>query len=555
MQLQKGPSADTLRALETAPCMFLVLSPDLYIITASHLYLEAIEGTREAIVGKHIFDAFPDNPDYPAADGVMNINASLQEVLRTKTTHKMEVQRYDVPVMGQPAKFIVRYWNPTHTPILDDNGDISYIIQLADNVTEIMRTKLELQHTNEELQVTHQQLLELNTQLEEKVLGRTRQYQESEARFRGMSEQSELVNEQLRQSNALLRESEDNLQSAFDAADLGSCSLDLKTGKAEMCPRYRLLYGLPLQGEITWDMVLQAVNADYVAEVNKVLENAVKHGQPVDSTYPINHLSTGERRWMRVVGKVRADAEGSWASIYAIIMDVTQQKEDEQRKNDFIAMVSHELKTPLTSIRGYMQMLQIKARKTGDELTTSSLHKVERQIRKMTTLINGFLNISRLESGQIQIDKQQFNVNELVAEIREEYLDTISTHPVIYQQVDEITMYGDREKIGQVINNFISNAVKYSPAGSAIVLSCKIEEGSIVFSVQDNGIGISQQNLPKLFDRYYRVQGQQTITVAGFGIGLYLSAEIIYRHHGKIWAESEVGVASTFYFSLPLEPR
>jgi signal transduction histidine kinase len=555
MQLQKGPSADTLRALETAPCMFLVLSPDLYIITASHLYLEAIEGTREAIVGKHIFDAFPDNPDYPAADGVMNINASLQEVLRTKTTHKMEVQRYDVPVMGQPAKFIVRYWNPTHTPILDDNGDISYIIQLADNVTEIMRTKLELQHTNEELQVTHQQLLELNTQLEEKVLGRTRQYQESEARFRGMSEQSELVNEQLRQSNALLRESEDNLQSAFDAADLGSCSLDLKTGKAEMCPRYRLLYGLPLQGEITWDMVLQAVNADYVAEVNKVLENAVKHGQPVDSTYPINHLSTGERRWMRVVGKVRADAEGSWASIYAIIMDVTQQKEDEQRKNDFIAMVSHELKTPLTSIRGYMQMLQIKARKTGDELTTSSLHKVERQIRKMTTLINGFLNISRLESGQIQIDKQQFNVNELVAEIREEYLDTISTHPVIYQQVDEITMYGDREKIGQVINNFISNAVKYSPAGSAIVLSCKIEEGSIVFSVKDNGIGISQQNLPKLFDRYYRVQGQQTITVAGFGIGLYLSAEIIYRHHGKIWAESEVSVGSTFYFSLPLEPR
>jgi signal transduction histidine kinase len=555
MQLQKGPSADTLRALETAPCMFLVLSPDLYIITASHLYLEAIEGTREAIVGKHIFDAFPDNPDYPAADGVMNINASLQEVLRTKTTHKMEVQRYDVPVMGQPAKFIVRYWNPTHTPILDDNGDISYIIQLADNVTEIMRTKLELQHTNEELQVTHQQLLELNTQLEEKVLGRTRQYQESEARFRGMSEQSELVNEQLRQSNALLRESEDNLQSAFDAADLGSCSLDLKTGKAEMCPRYRLLYGLPLQGEITWDMVLQAVNADYVAEVNKVLENAVKHGQPVDSTYPINHLSTGERRWMRVVGKVRADAEGSWASIYAIIMDVTQQKEDEQRKNDFIAMVSHELKTPLTSIRGYMQMLQIKARKTGDELTTSSLHKVERQIRKMTTLINGFLNISRLESGQIQIDKQQFNVNELVAEIREEYLDTISTHPVIYQQVDEITMYGDREKIGQVINNFISNAVKYSPAGSAIVLSCKIEEGSIVFSVKDNGIGISQQNLPKLFDRYYRVQGQQTITVAGFGIGLYLAAEIIYRHHGKIWAESEVSVGSTFYFSLPLEPR
>jgi PAS domain S-box-containing protein len=554
MYIRKGPSAETLRALETAPCMFLVLSPDLYILTASELYLEAVQGSREAIVGKHIFEAFPDNPEYPEADGVQNINASLQEVLRTKKIHYMEVQRYDVPLLGQPGKFMIRYWSPSHTPVLDENGEIQYIIQLADNVTEIMQTKLELQNTHEELQVAHQQLLELNGQLEEKVLNRTRQYQESEARFRGMSEQSELINDQLRQSNSLLRESEDNLQSAFDAADLGSCGLDLKTGKAEMSLRYRMLYGLPLSGEITWDMVVKAVDPDYLAEVNKVLENCINYGHPVDSTYPIKHLTSGERRWMRVVGKVRKGSDGTWESVYAIVMDVTEQKQDEQRKNDFIAMVSHELKTPLTSIRGYMQMLQLKARKTGDEFTTSSLQKVERQIRKMTALINGFLNISRLESGQIQMEKQHFSVNDLVAEIKQEYLDTISSHPVIYQQIDEIMMDGDRDKIGQVINNFISNAVKYSPAGSAIVLTCKIENGSVVFSVKDNGIGIAQKNLPKLFDRYYRVQGQQTLNVAGFGIGLYLSAEIVYRHQGRIWAESEVNVGSTFYFSVPLEP-
>jgi PAS domain S-box-containing protein len=538
MHLSNGPSADTLKALETAPCMFLVLSPDLFILTASNLYLQAVEATREAIVGKHIFDAFPDNPDYPEADGVQNINASLQEVLQKRKTHHMEVQRYDVPLLNQPGKFIIRYWSPTHTPILDEDGEIQYIIQLADNVTEIMQTKLELQNTHEELQVTHQQILELNSQLEEKVASRTRQYQESEAR--------------LKLSNTLLRESEDNLKSAFDAADLGSCALNLKTGKAEMSPRYRMLYGLPLTGDITWEMVLEAVDPEYVADVNKVLENAIAYGQPVDSTYPIKHILTGERRWMRVVGKVRADTDGSWHSVYAIVMDVTEQKQDEQRKNDFIAMVSHELKTPLTSIRGYMQMLQLKARKTSDEFTTSSLQKVERQIRKMTTLINGFLNISRLESGQIQMEMQHFSVNDLVREIKQEYLDTISSHPVIYQQSDDIMMDGDRDKIGQVINNFISNAVKYSPAGSVILLSCQIRDVSVVFSVKDNGMGIAPDNLPKLFDRYYRVQGQQTLTVAGFGIGLYLSAEIVYRHHGKIWAESEVNVGSTFYFSIPL---
>jgi PAS domain S-box-containing protein len=553
MYRRNGPSSDTLRALETAPCMFLVLSPDLCILTASNLYLEAVESRREDITGKHIFEAFPDNPEHPEADGVQNINASLQEVLRTKKVHYMAVQRYDVPAVGQPGKFIIRYWSPSHTPVLDENGEIQYIIQLADNVTEIMQTKLELENTHEELQTTHQQLLELNLQLEEKVLNRTRQFQESEARFRGMSEQSALVNDQLRRSNTLLRESEDNLQAAFDAAELGSCSLDLKTGKAEMSAQYRQLYGLPLTGEITWDMVLKAVDPDYLAEVNQVLAHAIQYGQPVDSSYPIKHLSTGERRWMRVVGKVRAAADGSWESVYAIVMDVTKQKEDEQRKNDFIAMVSHELKTPLTSIRGYMQMLQLKARKTSDEFTSSSLQKVERQIRKMTTLINGFLNISRLESGQIQMDMQHFSMNGLIEEVKEEYLDTISSHPLSYQPGDDILIDGDREKIGQVINNFISNAVKYSPAGSAIVLNCSIEGNSMVFSVKDKGIGIAPKNLPKLFDRYYRVEGRQTLTVSGFGIGLYLSAEIVYRHQGRIWAESEVNAGSTFYFSIPLK--
>ncbi|RYY09783.1 MAG: PAS domain-containing sensor histidine kinase, partial [Chitinophagaceae bacterium] len=126
--MSKRPSAKTLKALETAPNIYLVLSPDLFILTASDLYLEATETAREAIVGKHIFEAFPDNPELPDADGVQNINASLQEVLVTGKTHKMRIQRYDIPDRQHPGKFITRYWDPGHTPILDENGEISYII-------------------------------------------------------------------------------------------------------------------------------------------------------------------------------------------------------------------------------------------------------------------------------------------------------------------------------------------------------------------------------------------------------------------------------------------
>ena len=536
MKSYNPPSSATLKALETAPGAFLVLSPDLYILTASDLYLEATKTEREALRGRHIFDAFPDNPDLPEADGMKNINASLQEVLRTKKRHVMNFQRYDVPDIAHPGKFITRYWDPSHTPVLDDNGEISYIVQLATNVTDQVlmgrqlaqsrnaqvESALEVSSLTSKLDLAEKELLSLNISLEKQVGQRTVE----------------------------LKNSEENLQAAFDAADLGSCSLNLKTGQAELSQRYRSLYGLPLSGEITWEMVTAAVEPEFLEEVNMAMINAAEKGTPVDSTYAIRHLETGERRWMRVAGKVRPDGEGSFSHIYAVVMDVTVQKEDEQRKNDFIAMVSHELKTPLTSITGYTQVLA-KLFKNNDGLAPRLLEKMERQVKKMSVMIDGFLNISRLEAGKIHLDVQRFDMAALLAEVAEEFDATISSHKILFPEVQQVLVEADRNKIGHVINNLLSNAIKYSPSGAVIAVKCENNESEIIFSVRDEGIGVNPQDLPKLFDRYYRVAGMQINMASGFGIGLYLSAEIISRHGGRIWAESEPGDGSTFYFSLP----
>ncbi|MBS7566713.1 PAS domain S-box protein [Mucilaginibacter sp. Bleaf8] len=260
----------------------------------------------------------------------------------------------------------------------------------------------------------------------------------------------------------------------------------------------------------------------------------------------------GNYRWLLANSTPRFLPDGPFTGYITACLDITEQKLNEQRKNDFISMVSHELKTPLTSLNGYVQIIEAKSRKKEDAFTINLAEKATRQIGKMTTLINGFLNVSRLESGQIHIECERFDIAELIKETEEESLTQITTHQVIFAPVEETWVNADRDKIGQVINNLISNAVKYSPAGSAIHIACVTKNGKAIVSVSDQGVGISEENLPRLFERYYRVNNAGYESVAGFGIGLYLCYEILKRHEGNIWAESESGQGSTFYFELPV---
>jgi len=169
-------------------------------------------------------------------------------------------------------------------------------------------------------------------------------------------------------------------------------------------------------------------------------------------------------------------------------------------------------------------------------------------------MINGFLNISRLESGKIHIERQTFDLEILISDMISEARLTVSSHAIQFSSCGPLEVQADRDKIGSVISNFISNGVKYSPKGKNIEVACQMKDDQAVVSVKDEGMGIKPEDLGKIFDRYYRVETAHTRHISGFGIGLYLSSEIIERHGGRVWAESESGVGSIFYFSLPLNP-
>lgn len=349
-----------------------------------------------------------------------------------------------------------------------------------------------------------------------------------------------------------IEKAEEKARFAIEAANVGTWFLDIETREFVVSARLKEQFGFHPDESVTYEMVAGAIPGEYKERVTNAVEEAISNGRSYVMEHPILGHHDQKTRWVRAFGKLYPDAGGKLSHFSGIILDITEQKQDELRKNDFIGMVSHELKTPLTSLSAYAQMLHSKALHGGDPFTIGALEKVNTQVRKMSTMINGFLNVSRLESGKIFLIKEDFRLDELVEEMIADARMTMSSHTVIFNLIEPVTVHADLDKIGSVISNLLSNAVKYSPKGKNITITCRAEGDEALVSVQDEGMGIKQSDLEKIFDRYYRVESSHTQTVSGFGIGLYICAEVVKRHNGNIWVESEKGIGSTFSFTLPL---
>ncbi len=229
---------------------------------------------------------------------------------------------------------------------------------------------------------------------------------------------------------------------------------------------------------------------------------------------------------------------------------VTERKELERRKDDFIAIASHELKTPVTSIKLYMQLLHRKFKLAKDQKSADSVAKMDGQLNKLTDLINDLLDVSKIEGGKLRLNLGNFDLNNLVEETSENM--QVTTKHLITKKLKSVgVVYGDRDRIGQVITNFLSNAIKYSPGKDKIIIKTIKEKKGLTVSVRDFGVGLNLKEQGKVFERFNRAGQEGPGGLPGLGIGLYISKEIINRHNGKIWVESRKGKGSTFSFSIP----
>jgi len=236
-----------------------------------------------------------------------------------------------------------------------------------------------------------------------------------------------------------------------------------------------------------------------------------------------------------------------------VARDITRRKMLEEQKDEFIKIASHELKTPVTTVKAFTEILLERFEKSEDRQSASMLQTMDGQVTRLTELIRTLLDTTALSTGNIPMKMEMADMNSIISEQIADLEKITKNHRLIYHPGNLRPVAIDKRLIEQVLINLISNAIKYSPAGSDIIISATENEKEIIVKVKDSGIGIPPAAISKIFDRYFRVLNTYTNSISGIGLGLYIVNSIINRHGGVISVQSKEGEGSVFQFTLPFK--
>lgn len=463
-----------------APVAVSILRGPQYIVeVANERMLEIWKKKEEEVLNKAVFEAMPEIR-----------RQDFEELLHGVYSTGKRFVAQELPL------FITRYGKETsvyvkfvYEALREEDGKISGIMVLADEVTELVKSRKKIE--------------------------------ESEARQK----------------------------LAIEAAELGTFEMNLVTDELIHNERMPPIFGLEPETaqNLTTALIRNSVHPDDQHIRSKATQEAWKTGHLAYEARVI--WPNGTIRWIKTKASVSFDEHHFPLRIYGAVMDITERKMLEQQKDDFMGIVSHELKTPVSSMKGYVQMLEEEFIRKGHSEAAHHLKKVDTQIDKLSNLINDLLDVTKIESGKMEFFQEEFDFDELVDEVVDSMQFISFRHHLRRTGECNKKVNGDRGRIEQVIINFISNAMKYSPKATEVIIDTSYKNGWITLGVQDFGTGVSKSDLSKVFDRFYRARNRNYKS-GGLGLGLYISAEIIKRQGGKIWAESEPGKGSVFYFSL-----
>jgi two-component system phosphate regulon sensor histidine kinase PhoR len=239
--------------------------------------------------------------------------------------------------------------------------------------------------------------------------------------------------------------------------------------------------------------------------------------------------------------------------ILLAMQDITEQHVLQQRNDSFMSMASHELKTPVTTIKTLVQILQNRFGKNGDKVLAEYLEWMGQQTEQLTQLVTDLLDVSKIKADKFELEEKTFDFDPLALELVTSCQFLSLQHTIVIQGKTNARISGDRNSIGRVFTNLLVNAIKYAPGTDKIIVTLSHTKSGVCVAIQDFGIGIAANHKEKIFQRFFQVDNENGQKFSGLGIGLYISEAIVTQHKGRIWVESDEGSGSTFFFTLPKE--
>ncbi|MEG9329044.1 PAS domain S-box protein [Salinimicrobium catena] len=354
--------------------------------------------------------------------------------------------------------------------------------------------------------------------------------------------------------NQKIKESESHFRHMADLMPEKVINTDVE-GRVLFFNQHWLGYTGLSSEELTEKGWTTTIHPEDIAAYQEQWERALKSGENLDMEIRLKDKE-GEYKWHLSRAEAIKDETGAIKMWISTNTDIQRLKEEEKRKEDFLKVVSHELKTPVTSIKGYIQLLLTMLKSAQDKKVSAlplqpSLERIDHQVGRLTRLISEMLDISRIEENKLEMQKEIFSINELVTETVQDIKYTNTQHKIEVTHQSHCLVNADKDRIGQVLINLITNAIKYSPESQDVEITIQEKPaGKVRVSIIDHGIGIDKENHVKIFKRFFRISEEDEDTYSGFGIGLYLTNEIIERHGGVVEVISEKGKGSEFSFIL-----
>ncbi|HLL02193.1 MAG TPA: ATP-binding protein [Myxococcaceae bacterium] len=565
-----SPALEYQQMFEASPNPYLVVTPELTIVAVNDAYLRAVKAVRESLLGRYLFDAFPDNPIDPGATGVRNLRASLERVIATRAPDIMAVQKYDIRMPGT-GDFEERFWSPRNVPILTAEGQVRLIIHHVEDVTEFVR----LSRRSEREHEVNVELRSRNARMEAEI-------RQSGLELQALNVELLAANEALaqrirasEQAERALREKEELLRVVISSLTEGVTVQDARGVLWLANATAERLFGLThpeLQGRDSSDPRWGAVYLDGTpmpTEQHPPMVVLRTGGPQVDRVMGIQRPN-GTRVWLLVHSQPLFGADGHTVSgVVSSFFDITERIQNEEERarllreaqeavkvrDEFLSVASHELRTPLTPLNLKLHILLRAAESAPGgvvpaERVAADVRVAQRQVRKLADLIRDLLDVSRLAHGKLSLNPEDVDLAALTREVTAGLAPEAERAGCALEvhEAGPLVGHWDRMRLEQVLSNLLTNALKYG-AGQPIRVDVRAEAEEAVLEVRDGGIGIEEEHLARIFGKFERAVSERHY--GGLGLGLYITQQVVQAMGGSIQVESQPGHGATFRVRFP----